>query len=61
MTDGGIVVGFLDKAWSRQPTTVGGSGLRETNNSKETLAENVDDVVIGFCALNGASVVDIHI
>jgi transposase len=58
VTDGGIVVGFLDEAWP-QPTdnrrrlwAFGPPTLR-----KETPTENFDDAVIGFYALNGESVV----
>jgi transposase len=58
VTDGGVVVGFLDEAWP-QPTdnrrrlwAFGTPTIR-----KETPSENFEDAVLGFYALNGESVV----
>ena len=58
VTDGGVVIGFLDEAWP-QPTdnrrrlwAFGTPTIR-----KETPTENFEDAVIGFYALNGKSVV----
>jgi transposase len=58
MTDGGVIVGFLDEAWP-QPTDnrrrlwAFGTPILQ----KETPTENFEDAVIGFYALNGESVV----
>ena len=58
VTDGGIVVGFLDEAWP-QPTDnrrrlwAFGTPIIE----KETPTENFEDAVLGYYALNGNSVV----
>ena len=59
VTDGGVVVGFLDEAWPR-PTDNSRRlwAFEKPTIQKETPTENFDDVVFGFYALNGTSVVD---
>ena len=59
VTDGGVVVGFLDEAWPR-PTDNSRRlwAFEKPTIHKETPTENFDDVVFGFYALNGTSVVD---
>ena len=58
VTDGGVIIGFLDEAWP-QPTdnrrrlwAFGTPTIQKT-----TPTENFEDAVIGFYALNGESVV----
>ena len=58
VTDGGVIVGFLDEAWP-QPTDNRRRlwAFGTPTLSKETPTENFEDAVIGFYALNGSSVV----
>lgn len=58
VTDGGVVVGFLDEAWP-QPTDNRRRlwAFGTPTIQKETPTENFEDAVIGFYALNGESVV----
>jgi transposase len=58
VTDGGVVVGFLDEAWP-QPTANRRRlwAFGTPTIQKETPTENFEDAVIGFYALNGESVV----
>jgi transposase len=59
VTDGGFVVGFLDEAWPR-PTDNSRRlwAFNKPRLEKETPTPSFDDVVFGFYALNGESVVD---
>ena len=58
VTDGGVVVGFLDEAWPR-PTDNSRRlwAFEKPTLNKETPTPSFDDVVFGFYALNGDSVV----
>jgi len=58
VTDGGVVVGFLDEAWP-QPTDNRRRlwAFGTPTIQKETPTENFEDAVLGFYALNGESVV----
>jgi len=58
VTDGGVVVGFLDEAWP-QPTANRRRlwAFGTPTIQKETPTENFEDAVVGFYALNGESVV----
>lgn len=58
VTDGGVVVGFLDEAWPR-PTDNSRRlwAFEKPTLSKATPTASFDDVVFGFYALNGDSVV----
>lgn len=58
VTDGGIVVGFLDEAWP-QPTANRRRlwGFDTPTIQKETPSDDFEDAVLGFYALNGESVV----
>ena len=58
VTDGGVVVGFLDEAWPR-PTDNSRRlwAFEKPTLTKETPTPSFDDVVFGFYALNGDSVV----
>ncbi|PSQ55222.1 hypothetical protein BRD22_10075 [Halobacteriales archaeon SW_8_68_21] len=58
VTDGGVVVGFLDEAWPR-PTDNSRRlwSFGRPTIKKETPTANFDDVVFGFYALSGTSVV----
>lgn len=58
VTDGGVVIGFLDEAWP-QPTDNRRRlwGFGTPTIQKETPTETFEDAAIGFYALNGESVV----
>ena len=58
VTDGGVVIGFLDEAWPR-PTDNSRRlwAFEKPTLTKETPTANFDDVVFGFYALTGTSVV----
>lgn len=59
MTDGGVVVGFLDEAWPR-PTDNSRRmwAFEHPTLRKETPTPSFDDVVFGFYAVIGDSVVE---
>ena len=58
VTDGGVVVGFLDEAWPR-PTDNSRRlwAFEKPTLTKETPTPSFDDVIFGFYALTGDSVV----
>lgn len=59
MTDGGIVVGFRDEAWSRPADDSRRLwAVEKPTLNKKTPSPSFDDIVFGFCALNRDSVVE---
>lgn len=58
VTDGGVVVGFLDEAWPRPPDNSRRLwAFEKPTLRKETPTPSFDDVVFGFYAVLGDSVV----